>query len=117
MPILVQDEYKNESGTTYDTLEEFTDFFNVKRDSFFTIANSLNIEGWDGETYSASVANITTESFNDEEQVYTRVTEWPDLDTYNTYRDAVTAMDFDTGDLASLKNGTLGLGKVTTILD
>lgn len=117
MPILVQDEYTNESETTYNTLEEFTNFFNAKRDPFFAIANSLNIEGWDGETYLAAVANITTESFNSEEQVYTRVTEWPDLDTYNTYRDAVTAMDFDTGDLASFKNGTLGLRKVTTILD
>ena len=116
MPIQIQDSYINTSLVKYTNLEDFTAWFNSKAEDFFTIVNNMNLDGWDETPYKSSLYNITSESFDPDAQEYIRITEWPDIDTYNNYRAAIASMDWETGDLYNLKNQTLGLEKTTTFL-
>lgn len=116
MPIQIQDRYVNTSSTQYDNLEDFTTWFIGKRNDFFAVVNDMNLDGWDETPYVSSLNNITSETFDADTQEYIRITEWPDIDTYNNYRAAISSMDWETGDLYNLKNQTLGLEKTTTFL-
>lgn len=114
MTILIQDEYTNTSETTYNTLEEFKVWFNGLRDDFHAIVETLNIEGWNAG-YVTSVTDVKSESFDADTQMYIRVTEWADLETYEAYRACIASMNWETGDLFNLQNQNLGLEKVTII--